>query len=184
MTMLPRRIACAGLALAALSVAAEARAEIFVDFGVASHLVESRVAGADGPIDARSTETGLHLGIGVRRPFGETADIGVRLELDSVDSNSLVALRLFDYRRHPSDRLAYGFFFGAARLDVATPAYGYYLGFGVQLKQITAKLDLGIDLSYGDKLARDNILPSDTQGGSPDNFYDPVGLKVYLSRRF
>jgi hypothetical protein len=182
--MLERRIACAGLFLAALGVAAEADAEIFLDFGAAAHLLESRIAGPSGPIDERGTEAGLHLGVGARRAFSERADIGVRLELDSVDSNALVSLRLFDYRRHATDRLAYGFFFGTARLDVATPAYGYYLGFGVGLKRFTSNLDLQIDLSYGDKLARDNLLPSDSQIGSPDNFYDAATLKVYLSRRF
>jgi hypothetical protein len=45
-------------------------------------------------------------------------------------------------------------------------------------------LDLGIDLRYGDKLARDNLLPTDPQGGTPDNFYDVSGIAVYFSRRF
>jgi hypothetical protein len=37
---------------------------------------------------------------------------------------------------------------------------------------------------YGDKVARDNLLPSDPQGGKPDNFYDLTGIAVYLIRRF
>jgi hypothetical protein len=101
-----------------------------------------------------------------------------------VDSELLLALRLVDYRFNVSDRLGFDAFFGAARLSLGTPAYGYYLGGGVQLKQLVAKWDLGIDLRYGDKIARDNVLPSDPQGGSQDNFYDLTGISVYLSRRF
>jgi hypothetical protein len=44
--------------------------------------------------------------------------------------------------------------------------------------------DLGIELRLGDKIARDNLLPSDPQGGRPDNFYDLSGISLYLSRRF
>ena len=56
-------------------------------------------------------------------------------------------------------------FFGAARLDLATPAYGYYLGTGVQVKELWPSWSLAIDLRYGDKIARDNVLPTDPQGG-------------------
>ena len=73
---------------------------------------------------------------------------------------------------------------GAARLDLATPAYGYYFGGGVQFKDLRPHWDLSVDLRYGDKIARDNLLSTDPQGGSPDNFYDLVGFSVYLSRRF
>ncbi len=75
-------------------------------------------------------------------------------------------------------------FAGAARLDLDTPAYGYYLGGGVQIKELWPRWSLGLDLRFGDKLARDNLLPSDPQGGRPDNFYDLSGLTIYLSRGF
>ena len=93
-------------------------------------------------------------------------------------------VRALDYRFHASERLAVGAFFGAARLDLATPAYGYYLGGGVHFKELIARWDLGLELRFGDKVARDNVLPSDPQGGRPDNFYDLSGISVYLSRRF
>jgi hypothetical protein len=119
----------------------------------------------------------------VRRELRQ-GSIGARLELDDVDGDRLLALRAFDYRRHLSERLAVTAFLGAARLDLATPAHGYYLGGGLQLKELVAGWDLAIDLRLGDKLARDNLLPSDPQGGRPDNFYDLTGVAVYLSRRF
>ncbi|HUQ52669.1 MAG TPA: hypothetical protein VM692_10630 [Gammaproteobacteria bacterium] len=164
---------------AALSVA-NARADAFVDIGIhASHLE------ADVATFARvtTTETGVHLGAGLRRDLAR-GSIGARLEFDNVDGDLLLAVRAFDWSRNLSDRFAVTAFAGAARLDLATPAYGYYYGAGMRLKELVAGWDLGIDLRYGDKLARDNLLPTDPQGGKNDNFYDLSSVAVYLSRRF
>jgi len=155
-------------------------AEVFVDLGVNSSRVDADVATLPS---TESSSTGVHVGIGARRELRQ-GNIGVRLELDDVDSDLLLAVRALDYRRHLSDRIAIGGFLGAARLDLATPAYGYYLGGGVQLKDIIRGWDLGVDLRIGDKIARDNLLPTDPQGGRPDNFYDLRGVSVYLSYRF
>jgi hypothetical protein len=175
---------CLELALAgALALGgAEAHAEPFVTFGLNTSEVRSRLA--NQPDWSTSTSSGLHAGIGVRRTLSGGNDIGVRLELDDVDSNMLLSVRALDYRFNRSERVAIGVFLGAARLDLATPAYGYYLGCGVQFKEVLAGWDLGLDLRRGDKIARDNLLPTDPQGGSPDNFYDLTGLGLYLSRRF
>jgi hypothetical protein len=158
-----------------------ASAETFVDFGFASTRVEADIA----TVTTKLTDThgGWHLGAGVRRAL-RSGSIGARLELDDVDGDLLLAVRAFDYRRHLSERLAVAAFVGAARLDLATPAYGYYLGGGLQFKEILPSFDLAIDVRLGDKLARDNLLPSDPQGGRPDNFYDLTGVSVYLTRRF
>ena len=131
-----------------------------------------------------STESGLHVGAGVRRELEKGGNIGVRVEVDDIDSNLLIAVRALDYRYSISNRLAIGAFIGAARLNLATPAHGYYLGGGVQLKELVQGWDLSIDLRLGDKLARDNVLPTDPQGGRSDNFYDLTGVSIYLSRRF
>jgi hypothetical protein len=175
---------CLRLALvgALAFVAANAHGEPFVDFGLNATHVRSRLA--NQPDWSTSTSGGLHFGIGVRRTLSGGNDIGFRVEVDDVDSEMLLAVRALDYRFNRSDRLAIGVFLGAARLDLATPAYGYYLGCGLQFKDVLAGWDLGLDLRRGDKIARDNVLPSDPQGGSPDNFYDLTGLGLYLSRRF
>jgi hypothetical protein len=173
-------------ALAALGTAGsatlEAHAEPFIDLGVSSTRVEADIATSTSRVT--STDSGLHVGAGVRRELEKGGNIGVRVELDDVDSNLLIAVRALDYRYSISDRLAIGGFVGAARLDLPTPAHGYYLGGGVQLKQLVRGWDLSIDLRLGDKIARDNLLPADPQGGRPDNFYDLTGISVYLSRRF
>jgi hypothetical protein len=161
-------------------VAAPVQAEFFIDLGASQSEVETKIATME---KADSTDSSLHLGLGVRRN-GQRGDFGVRVELDTIDSDLLFAVRALDYRRHVSERFAIGAFFGAARLDLATPAYGYYLGGGVHIKEIWPRWDLGMELRFGDEVARDNLLPSDPQGGSPDNFYEIAALSLYLSYRF
>ncbi|HEY7673443.1 MAG TPA: hypothetical protein VIC71_14630 [Gammaproteobacteria bacterium] len=163
-------------------LALPARAEWFVDLGLGANRLESKFALQDEWIG--ETNGSAHVGIGVRRAAGEKSDIGARLELDDVDSNLYIAIRAVDYRRHVSENMAVGFFLGAARLDLETPAYGYYWGGGVTLKELLRDWDFGVELRSGDNLARDNLLPSDPQGGSPDNFHDVLSLTLYLSRSF
>ena len=173
------RLAC--LLPVLLAVSSPASAEVFVDLGAHSTRVEADIATL--PEIVETTQSGWHLGVGARRGL-EKGNIGVRLELDDVDSDLLLALRALDYRRSLSARFAIGGFLGAARLDLGTPAYGYYFGGTFQVKDLLPRWDLALDLRIGDKLARDNLLPTDPQGGRPDNFYDLTGLSLYLSRRF
>ena len=171
------RIAAA--ATAALLVV-EAHAELFLDVGVHGTHVEADVATLTR---TTTSESGLHLGAGLRRELAK-GSIGARAELDDIDGNALLAVRALDYRRHLTQRFSVTAFLGAARLDLATPAYGYYMGTGVELKDLWPSWSVSLDLRYGDKIARDNLLPGDPQGGKPDNFYDLSGISVYLSRRF
>jgi hypothetical protein len=179
---------CSSLRFAALTAgmlavlsAPAAEADAFFDLGLNSTRVEADIATL--PDKATSTQSGVHLGAGLRRELRK-GSIGARVELDDIDGDLLLAVRALDYRRHLSERFAVTAFAGAARLDLATPAFGYYLGGGVQLKELWPGWTLGIDLRLGDKIARDNLLPTDPQGGRPDNFYDLSGVSVYLSRRF
>jgi hypothetical protein len=167
-------------AAAAMLLAADARAEVFLDVGLHGTHVEADVTTFPR---TTTTESGVHLGAGVRRELAN-GSIGARAEIDNVDGDLLLAVRALDYRRHLTERFAVTAFIGAARLDLATPAYGYYLGTGVQLKELWPSWSLSVDLRYGDKIARDNLLPSDPQGGKNDNFYDLSGIAVYFSRRF
>jgi hypothetical protein len=173
---------CAALAVAAAATLSttDARADAFLDVGLHGTHVEADVATLTR---VTTTESGAHLGLGVRRELAN-GSVGARIELDDVDGDLLLAVRALDYRRHLTQRFAVTAFLGAARLDLATPAYGYYLGAGVQLKELWPSWSLAIDLRYGDKIARDNLLPSDPLGGKPDNFYDLSGVAVYFSRRF
>ena len=170
------------LASIGLTLSSAAAADVYVDAGAGANRVEAKIATIDPRQESRSS--GWHLGFGARRSVNARNDIGVRLELDDVDSNLMLAVRAFDYRHHLSERIALAAFAGVARLDLATPTYGYYFGTGVVIKEVAPRWDLGVDLRFGDELARDNLLPSDPQGGSPDNFYSLTGLSLYLSYRF
>ncbi len=170
------------LAPAAPAPGERPRTEVFVDLGVQTARLRAEIANHIGAIE--TTDSGAHVGIGARRSIGARNDIGVRLEFDEMGSNTMLAVRPLDFRHNVSDRLAFTGFFGVARLGLGTPAYGWYLGGGVQIKDLAPKWSLGLDLRYGDRLARDNVLPTDPHGGSPDNFHSVYGLSLYLSRRF
>jgi hypothetical protein len=164
--------------LVAAALAPAAGAEVFVDFGGNDTNIQADISGL--PEKVETDAGGLHLGVGFRRELTK-GSIGARLELDDLDGESLLAVRAFDYRRHVSERFALTAFAGAARLDLDTPAYGWYLGGGVQLKDLWPRWSLGVDLRFGDKLARDNF---DSQAPRPDDFYDLKGFAIYLSRGF
>jgi hypothetical protein len=168
--------------LPALLACVPAAADVFVDFGAQTSRVKARIANVEDTVD--TTESGVHLGLGASRRVGERSEFGARIELDGMGSDVFLAVRALDYRYHVSERYAVSAFLGAARLDLATPAYGYYFGGGMQFRDLRPGWDLNVDLRYGDKVARDNLLPSDPQGGSPDNFYDVLGISAYLSYRF
>ena len=178
-----RALGVIAFAATALGAARVADAEVVVDFGVSSTRVEANLASQASTVDTSSA--GAHLGAGVRRAL-RAGSIGVRLELDDVDSDALLSVRALDYRRHLSQRFAITGFLGAARLGLATPAFGYYFGGGFEIKHLLRSLDLGIDLRLGDKIARDSVLPTDPvpQGGQNDNFYDLTGVSLYLRYRF
>ena len=172
------RITAFAAAIVATALTRAAGAEIFVDFGYNHTTIEADIATL--PETVETDASGLHLGLGFRRELRQ-GGIGARLELDDLDGESLLAVRAFDYRRHLSERFALTAFAGAARLDLDTPAHGWYLGGGVQIKDLWPRWSLGVDLRLGDKLARDNF---DSQAPRPDDFYDLRGISLYLSRGF
>jgi hypothetical protein len=177
----PIRLAALTASFLICVAAPEALADVFIDVGAHYSEIEADIATL--PASVTTTQSGLHFAVGLRRELAQ-GSIGARLELDDIDGNLLIAVRALDYRRHISERFALTAFLGAAQLDLDTPAQGYYLGGGVELKDLLPSWTLGFDLRFGDKLARDNLLPTDPQGGRPDNFYDLTGLSLYLSRRF
>lgn len=174
-------VAC-GCAALLIACAVPARAGAFVDVGGQVTRMDADLA--NQPAHVVDTTTGVHLGIGVRRSFGPHSDLGVRLEFDRVGSYNLLSLRALDYRWNMSEHLAWTGFLGVSRLAAGTPAYGWYMGAGIQIKNIMPQWDLGIEARYSDHLARDTVLPSDSSGPEPDSFYSLTGLNVYLSYRF
>jgi hypothetical protein len=159
-------------------------ADLFVDAGINASRVDIQV-GDGRPTRTTSTEIAPHLGIGARRAVTERSDLGVRAEFDRIDGELLLAVRALDYRYRFRNPLALTTFFGAARYDLATPAYGYYFGVGAQWRDVLPHFDLNLDLRYADKVARDKLLSSDAAiTPRPDSFYDITGATLSLSYRW
>jgi Capsule assembly protein Wzi len=159
------------------------RVERFVEAGVmAGKLTYEQDFGS---IPTRNThETGAHYGVGVRRSVSARSDFGARLELDQLHGHSLISLRALDYRYRMGSKLAVSGFFGFSRYDTLSPAHGYYMGAGVQWRNVLPGWDLNFDMRYADRIVRKKITPGEVTLDWPNEFYTLVGGAVYLSRRF
>ncbi len=126
------------------------------------------------------------MAVGARRFVSDHSDLGARVEVDDIQGHSLIGVRALDYRYRFNGPLAVGFFLGAARYALATPAYGIYLGAGIQWRNIFPGWDLGIEERYADSIARDHLLPSDPPniGARNDSFYNILSTAVSVSYHF
>jgi hypothetical protein len=158
-------------------------AERFVDAGMSVNRVRTDLEPGI-PITTSNWGFDPHIGVGARRAVTANNDLGVRVELDEADGHSLLGVRAIDYRYRFSNSFAVGLFAGAARYNVATPAYSIYFGSGVLWRDILPKWDLGLDFRHAQNLARDHVLASDPQGVRPETFYKVETGLLYLSRRF
>ncbi len=131
-----------------------------------------------------TTESGAHLGLGVRKAVSKHSDFGARVELDDLRGRPLMSLRALDYRfRFNSDWAATGFF-GFSRYAARTPAHGYYAGVGLQRRDVLPGWDVGLDLRYVDRIVRKKITPGETIITWPNEYWSMTGASLYLSRRF
>ena len=159
-------------------------AELFVDAGVNASRVNVDLTGATARYN-EAVQVDPHLGFGARRAVSVHQDLGVRIEADEIHHRAFYNFRLLDYRYRFNSPLALNLFGGAARYNLTTPAYGFTLGSGAQWRNILPGWDLGVDYTYGVKVARLRVLPNDVQAGTrPDSFYDIDRLDLYLSRTF
>jgi len=161
---------------------ARRRVEGFVDVGVVSSWIDYEQDAGSVPA-VRTTSASAHLGLGVRRAFTQNNDFGTRIEFDSADSRMFMALRAIDFRHRFGPHFAGSLFFGAARYEALTPAYGWYGGAGIQWRELLKGWDLGVDYRIGDHMAR-NKTPSESVIIWPNAFYTIQGVSTYISRRF
>jgi hypothetical protein len=159
--------------------------EVFVEVGATNNRQRVDLT----PAVSRTTSPyryGAHFGVGARRFVSDNSDLGARVEFDNIQGHSLIGARILDYRYRFHGPLALGFFLGAARYDLATPAYGFYLGAGIQWRNLFPGWDLGVDYRYADNVARDHLLPSDPPnvGDRNDSFYNISIFTLALSRHF
>jgi hypothetical protein len=168
-----------------LPESAASNVDVFVDAGLnVSRLEYDPYDEGVTPRRAVST-TGPHVGVGVRRAVTSRSDLGVRVELDDIDGDTVVGVRAIDYRYRPNRKLAFGAYAGAMRYDGPTAAYGYYGGVSVQLQEVLPRFDLTLDVRGSDKIARDVLLPSDPQANTwGDVLYQIYGASLYLSYKF
>ncbi len=159
--------------------------DIFVDAGVSAYTVRTDLAD-EATRTTGPHKTAAHFALGARRAVTERGDLGTRVEFERLGGHSLIGVRLVDYRYRFNNPLALGFFLGAARYALATPAYGFYYGIGAQWRDVLPKWDLGLEYRYADSIARDHLLPSDPPnvGSRNDSFYDVMSTTLTVSRRF
>jgi hypothetical protein len=158
-------------------------ASMFVDVGL-NHYEVSADLEAGTPRVETDREWSPHFAIGARREVLGHSELGVRLEVDEIDDEILLAVRAVDYRYRLRRNLAVGAFLGAARYDLDTPAYGLYAGIGAEWRDVLPGWSVGVDLRRAFEVARDDLVPSDPQGGRPDSFYDITAATLSISRRF
>ncbi len=158
--------------------------QLFVEAGVSELRVRTDLTELT-PTVTSSFSTEPHFALGARRAVSAHSDLGARVELDETQGHSLIGVRLIDYRyRFSNSPLAWTGFLGAARYSLATPAYGFYYGLGLQWRNVLPHLDLGIEGRYYDNVARDRVLPSDIHTTRPDSFYNISGGVLTLSYHF
>jgi len=157
--------------------------QIFVDAGMNASRLEYDPSDKGATPVRKVSTLGPHVGMGARRAVSQSVDLGVRLELDTVDSRSMIGVRAIDYRYRFNDKWAVTAFAGATRYAGPTPAYGYYGGVGVQLRELLPRLDLNLDVRGTDKVDRDALLPSDPPSVWGDMVYQIYSANLYLSYR-
>jgi hypothetical protein len=159
--------------------------QVFVDVGAQRSQVREIMLDL-GPNMSTDPAEDYHAAVGARRAVGRRHDIGVRLEVDSIEGRSLLSVRAVDYRYRFHRKAALGAFFGAARYDLGPAAYGYYLGAGLQYLDVLPHWDLGLDFRLHEKLTRDKVLASDPPLTLqlPRRALDITGVSLYLSRKW
>ena len=164
--------------------------ERFVEAG-GSYIVRDYAISDGATPEQEFRSTGVHIGIGARRRLTMRSDIGVRLELDDVEGNSLIAIRVLDFRYRFENPVAFGAFMGAARYDARSPAHGYYFGLGLQWRDVIPSFDLSLEARYADRLVRNKDFPGEynpppppANQGYPNEYSDFYVGTLSLSYRF
>lgn len=180
------RIARGSRAVEAISRESRTDTEFFVDTGLQYSRTRVYPLLQFRQRDTSDYEPNYHVGFGARKRVSERSDLGFRLEIDDVQGYSLLSLRALDYRYRLTRKLALNGFIGAGRYDVNLALHGWYIGGGVQYRDVFPGWDVALDYRYYDKLSRDKGLPSDPElnPGMPRLVIDINGLSLYVSKRW
>ncbi len=159
--------------------------ELHIDVGATSSRVY-QIISAPAPDSWTDRRTGHHVALGVRRAVSQRGDLGVQLELDDIDEHDMLSFRLLDYRYRFTPHFAANAFFGVGRYHRDAPAHGWYVGTGLQWRNVIPQWDAGLDARYYDKLSRNRVADTDPDPviDRPRIHFDVEAVTVYLSRRF
>ncbi|MGH8298159.1 MAG: capsule assembly Wzi family protein [Steroidobacteraceae bacterium] len=138
------------------------------------------------PYSTPST-AGPYVAVGARRRVSTHQDLGVALEGDDISGRTLLSVRMLDYRYRFNGPLALNAFVGASRYALATPAYGVYVGGGLQWRNVLPGWDVGLDYRAVLDAQRERDLSTDPEPlatAKPDALYSISSWTLYLSRTF
>lgn len=124
---------------------------------------------------------GPHLAIGARRRVSAHQDIGVALDADDFRGRTMLGVRMVDYRYRFGRHLAAHVFLGAARYALVTPAYGLYLGGGLQWRNILPGWGVGVD--FHNVISAQRLQDLHSQG-SGESYRSTYSWTFYVSRSF
>jgi hypothetical protein len=162
---------------------ADTRGQLFVDAGAHTFRIRTDLTELTPKTYGRFM-TGAHVALGARRSVTDHSDLGARVEFDDLGGKNLTGVRLIDYRYRFAGPLGVLGFLGVVRYALATPAYSFYYGVGLQWRDILPHLDAGVDARFYDSVARRHVLPSDPHTNRPDSFYDISGGVASLTYHF
>ena len=137
-------------------------AEVNVSVGASNH--ELSFETGDAEIDSIDiSDTGTHLGFGLKNQYGEHGQhfFGVGIDIDKIDGDQLIGYRALDYQFAFNQHIRAGAFFGAASLDTGLPQNGYYTGLNLSYQGIFDHLGITFELRHGNGLERDKKLADD-----------------------
>ncbi|HEV7136274.1 MAG TPA: capsule assembly Wzi family protein [Steroidobacteraceae bacterium] len=123
-----------------------------------------------------------HLAIGARRRVSAHQDIGAALDADSISGRLLLGVRMVDYRYRFGWPLAFHAFVGGARYSLATPAYGLYLGAGLQWRHVLPGWDVGLD--YRSVVSAQRLVDLPTEPATRESYHSIDSFTLYLSHDF
>jgi len=163
----------------------EERGQIFLSAGVNVLRLDYQFTNTS-PTEQHPAKSGASFGLGARRAVSQHNDLGARIDVDTTEGGTLLGVRLIDWRWRFDNPLAVGAFFGAARYSLATPAYGIYVGAGLQWRDILPHLDAALEGRFYDNIARDRLLPGEPNPSpsQPDSFYSFYGAVFSLIYHF
>jgi hypothetical protein len=139
------------------------------------------------PVYYTKWSTGPYVAFGARRRVSAHQDLGVALEADDISGRTLVSVRMLDYRYRTHWPLAFNAFVGASRYSLATPAYGLYVGGGLQWRNVLPGWDVGVNYRSVLYAQRERDLLTDPQPlgtAKPDALTSVNSYTLYISRKF